>query len=856
MRAFVVVLFFLSASIGAQSARELLRQAKTEYAAGRSAEAQALLRSALALAEDADDQAAVYAACRSLIAIHDADDRRDLAAPLWERIVEILKRDPARDERDGGAAHEAWIGALREAGRDGDIGRAAASGAAWAKRYPQSGGAAAFRFAVAGARAAIATRRFDDADALIDTAKKLVEGLPKPIDVGDRMLVDGLAARLSLVEGKAAEALAKAEVAIRGAPERPTEAAIVRALALLGLGRLDEAVAAADLFSDERVRAVVGGAPFVEGCLEAARIQFECGRLDKAIVALDRAQAVVDRDPAMPFALRRATVAQMVGALTGLGRPEEALARLEAAGPVIERLSAPRSIGDYILLRQMVTARLAAGQYASARASAEIATAFATDRFGRGRAETADALALLAVCRHQGGELPHATLLYDEALSIARQAEPGGGRLTAVILGNLAGALRAGDKLDDAVARYDEALAMACDAAPGEIPNLAAKYGRLLLNEKKDAKAARRVFEAAIDALETLHERALGLSEADRGSFLDAANRFRAYDGLAQAHAALGEFESAILALERGRGRMLLDLVGRLRFDPLANVLARAQSSGDGGLAEAARRVESRRAEAARELEAAQSALDNMRMPGAPAEAGDHQKAAARLREAYASSRAAVREAAALTAREVEIGATADIASIRRRIEKGDRILWYSITDFDAWVFAIGKHPRDAVGFRLTDLAKAPVTKASLRAEVARYRRFLSRAPDADIGASVAAGTAIGAALADILLPPELRSALAGASTVYLVPHDALNDLVFETLPLPDANGGRTPWIDLLPPISYVPSGSVLNWLLGRDRARLGTEPQYRKKKGWSYNRLARLGSRGPSNNLRGHRGC
>ena len=66
------------------------------------------------------------------------------------------------------------------------------------------------------------------------------------------------------------------------------------------------------------------------------------------------------------------------------------------------------------------------------------------------------------------------------------------------------------------------------------------------------------------------------------------------------------------------------------------------------------------------------------------------------------------------------------------------------------------------------------------------------------------------------LIPEALWARIRGASRVFLVPHRSLHHLPFEMLGTGEEDGKAKLWIDVGPPISYLPSGSVLHWLRER----------------------------------------
>ena len=273
-------------------------------------------------------------------------------------------------------------------------------------------------------------------------------------------------------------------------------------------------------------------------------------------LALDFYRRALAEDTANGYVVERAIDLAAVGASLGrLGRFDEAFAAMDEALPLLERADARIDVVNLLKDRAEVLRR--AGRLADGAAAYERARTLAREIDNL--PGYADATLSLARLRGEQGRLDEAAALARDGLEAERRA------------GSPLGIAEAASVLGDVLRR---------------------------LGRMGDAQQA---FEEAIAATETQFGQVAGDEDARQRFF---SNRHGAYHGLFELHADAGRLDEAWLAAERGRARVLVDVLQRGRVLP-STAMTDAERADERRLRErmaSAPAVE--RAQAARDLQA------------------------------------------------------------------------------------------------------------------------------------------------------------------------------------------------------------------------------------------------------------
>jgi len=335
--------------------------------------------------------------------------------------------------------------------------------------------------------------------------------------------------------------------------------------------------------------------------------------------------------------------------------------------------------------------------------------------------------------------------------------------------------------------------------------------GILFLHSLAEPDRARDLLEQSAALWESRFERARGLTDEQTANVIEGV-RFVFFE-LARAHLALGAPAAALQALERGRARLVLNLLARSRFDPLAEAERRAREQQDTVRIGKIAAVREELAQADGEVTRLTHLLEVKPTPAA-------RKELSAARKRY-SDAAFVRRR--LIADLLPVGAPRSVAAIRAILREGERVLFYAYHEHlcVGLLFVIGDQVR---AYALSGFTEP----GQLEAAVAAFVKAGSGGGSdgrgmRDTSGKTKPGKEVdGQRLFDYLVPAAVRAELAKAKRVFLVPHGVLHRLPFEALPWDGAT-----WLEKGPPVAYVHSGSVLGWCRQRRDAQQGRNARF-----------------------------
>ena len=321
----------------------------------------------------------------------------------------------------------------------------------------------------------------------------------------------------------------------------------------------------------------------------------------------------------------------------------------------------------------------------------------------------------------------------------------------------------------------------AIDGAHPLVASALGLHGEFLM-QRGDYREASTHLEAALSLCEYLRDRVLG-DERDRASYAGRLSMARIAQALVLARASQGDALGALAAAERGRGRALLDLLGR-SADDLVRLAREAQPEGEerlGLLLDSERQARETLLEA--ELALRLGAIQD----------GDSGQQLETIRRRRDDLRAAGSELTAAMADVFPKAAAAEPVQILEALQSGERLLHYSFGQHGVVLLA-----SDAEGrLEAHVLARGAVPTADLSAQIQVLLQ------------SLASGAALEPhfleALSLRLLPAAVAADLVLAQRAVVLPDGPLHGLPFECLML----AGK-PWLSAGPSTTYSPSGSVL----------------------------------------------
>ncbi len=634
--------------------------------------------------------------------------------------------------------------------------------------------------------------------------------------------------------------------------------------ALLSAGRFAEAVGYLEdgLRMRQRLRLVGDERAIGAGLIDLAACFTRMGHYEQGLQYARSALAHVSASPEGRDGPDAMMALQEQGyCLRELDRVSEALPSFEIALAIAERLYGAQPHSDVSgALSGVGTCLLRLGR--AAEALPRLRTALEINRrlYEGAHTNVVSATGNVAVCLERLGRATEALPLYREALDVAQRVDGVSVRDVAIARNNLATCLVQAGRAAEAIPEYEAAAASLRASSPGEVlpdlPIVLDGLGRALLRVGRprdalslhrealtclrkvygDAPHSERVavltdlavaLEACGEIAEalTFHEQAIDVIEALRWSTNVApASRQSLFDLLK----AGGCFEAvqrlsfsmqparAFLASERGRSRDLLDRLVQ-GGDTLAvaqqTVVGRGDSAGAARLSAVGGEIATVLAEKDRLLRQ-RSDLGEVR------DESERVKQREALTASSDASDAKLRrlldEQARLLADALPVGRVRTASEIRSALQEGELLLEYTAMNDVTLLYVVGGD-KDIEAFDLSRTA-APTGEG-----VPGGSRLVLPLRGREPGGLDPADASRALDRFASLMPRDLWPRIRGSKRVFVAAHRALHQLPFESLVTDVKDGVPTYWIDSGPPVSYVPSGSVLHWL--RTRKDSGAAP-------------------------------
>ncbi len=591
--------------------------------------------------------------------------------------------------------------------------------------------------------------------------------------------------------------------------------------ALVGLGRPAEALALHEEALAMSRRLFAGDHPDVAASLhDVALVLTDLGRAAEARPLHEEALAMLRHLCRGDHPKTAASLGHLAHTLVHLGCPAEALPLLEESLAMRRRLF-PADHYDLVLgLSNLAHTLGALGRTADALPLYEAALSMSRRLFPGDHPAVASGLHNLAAAYNSLDRHADALPLQQESLAMQRRLVPGDHPDLARCLNNLGATLLWLGRAAESLPLQQEALAMRQRLFPGAhadvalgLHNLAfvldtlgrraearahwqqsARMGREAgwplrhrplaaigadLLASGDAAGALAPLAEAVEHVESLRASARTLTIEERARYDAEARVSDPFPLIIEALAALGRPAEALSYAERGRARMVQDLLEQGRGDPLAEAAARARAAGD---AAAVERLES----AARAVAEAEAAVVVRAKAHEQARAGRVRATIRAALDAEGEARRALERAlrVRLSLLRGVLPETRPLPAdaIQALLRPGERMLVYSLGDRASFVFLVRPTGEPVEAIRLA--------KPLPRIEEASAR-----------------------VLFEAFVPARAWAEVKASNRVYLCAHGALHRIAFETLVVGD---GPRYWIDEAPPVAYVPSASVLGWLAAR----------------------------------------
>lgn len=540
----------------------------------------------------------------------------------------------------------------------------------------------------------------------------------------------------------------------------------------------------------------------------------DLGRPADALPLFEEARDLVVRSaPAGHVDVALATN-NLAGCLSELGRTSEALPLFEIAlsiwNPVFPSGHPRIATGE-----ANVAACLAAlGRSAEAIPRIEMSLAMRRRLFGPDHGQVALGLSQMAYCLKLAGRNEDALAAAEEALALTVRLDDGDHPARAKCLNDVAACLDALKRHEEAKQVLEAALAMWTRLYSGDHQHKAstlaalAKTRRML--DEDDASIAEALSDAAAQ-MERLRAATTGLDVDDRASYFDELRTYDPFPTLRAVEIDLGRFDSALFTFQSSRNRSLLDLLAQSRFDPLGEALLRARDARDSS---SERNIETIRVSLAR-VEKEIDRVDH-EVTGLVSDRSIDDASRTTRQTTYDAKRGALsdertkltRQRARLLAELVPIAVPAPVDRVRAALEPGEVLLAYAIDGSENHVFIVNTER--------VDVEHLPVSAARIGELVSSVRTSWGLPTDIIRGKAAAEIVAAkpnedAVALCHAILPSRVWETVRRARRVIVVPDGPLHQLPLEAIVVESTReGAASHWLDVGPPIAYIPAISVL----------------------------------------------
>lgn len=585
-------------------------------------------------------------------------------------------------------------------------------------------------------------------------------------------------------------------------------------------------------------------------CLESL------GRRDEALLMFEASVSIMmkEYEEAHP---------DLIGALNNLAFCLESLERIPEAVPIHERVLEMWKEMGYrehpllaLSLNNFASCHRALGRIEVALALYEQALEMYQRLDEAERPETPLIMTNLASCLSTLGRHDEALRQQEEALSLTRRLRQNDHLTVAATLGNLSNcyqnlerweeALQASDsalellngmfdgshpevarhgsqrarsllrlgRVSEALAAAEAALALARRFDVPDLQHYAVRVGLIYLSLNRENEAVPLLAEA-IARIETRRSAATSLIEQDRAVYFERLRWQNPYDLMVRAQRAMGRPDQALRYLEQGRGRVILDLLHRARFDPLAEASRVARQRGDDELQA---RLEQGSRDVSFTSRRLRLASHEMALLGQRGEAEDP-VVKNRLAEleverdsALEANQQALRTRAQLVQNHVPLGRPASPGKLRQLPRKHELLLFFSFGEKQGALFVIPPAGDGAIEVHDLALGERQLESHVLQllenwqVSNAAVERGRAASSDGSQGFDPENSLKLFAELFPIAAWQQIRE----ASRVLLIPDGAMHRLPVEALVVHLEGGNPTYWIDAGPAVSYAPSGTVL----------------------------------------------
>ena len=580
------------------------------------------------------------------------------------------------------------------------------------------------------------------------------------------------------------------------------------ATVLHSLGRASEALPLHEEALGMRKRLFPGNHPHVALSLNNVAVAlYSLGKASEALPLYEEALEMRKR----LFPGDHPEVAQSLNGLASvlgsLGKASEALPLYEEALEMRRRLFPGNHPHVALSLHNVAVALYSLGKATKALSLFEESLEMRRHLFPGDHPEVAQSLDNVALVLNSLGKAREALSVLERTLEMRKRLFLHDHPEVAEGLSNLAGVLSDLGRRREAQEKAEEAIEVGerCRWPGCYMPRVL--LGRLHLQNSAPALAI-QVLQLAAVQLEVRRTEAASLGTEGRSKYLTELRQWDPFPLLVQAHVMHGDTDRALEALERSRGREMLDLLERGEGNPLRTALASAKERGDEELVKRIRAVHAAVGEAASDVAMATSQAKRAMESVPRAEYRAARRVEREARQLYAD---ALRDRLRVIRDALPEGRLLSSGDVKALLSEGEQLVAYSLGE-RSFVLVVS---RDGIHAHALGTDEHPVTSHAVATAVDAYREVLSEA-----GATPTAASAHpGARLFQMLIPDAVWEEVQNASRLFVLPHASLHQLPFEALVVRSQSDKPVYWLTEGPPLAYAVSAAVVDSLRARPRA-------------------------------------